>query len=344
VTRKHFNLYAGTFLRQPRLATDTAFHRVRVQAIRKLRRRPVILFERHGGIGDVICTFPAVLGLRNRHPDAIFVYSVWKAFKSIVEMGQVADYVVEKDWSPEMPKVEYGDYDLCYQPWLEDERPVGRAHAHLVDDFAQTLQLSLACRQPKLYVPRSLAQSCSQRIGPMRRQAKYIIMIHVGPSWPVREWTVEGWSELARLLHQHFDCVVVQIGADSETGKGYVRSARIAGTEDWVGKLNLEETVAALQQTDLFIGIDSGLLHAAGAVGTRAVGLFGPVNPGLRMPVETPSVAVTSDVPCLGCHHRLPRLHYRQGCPHGIRCMAAISPQEVVDACEKLLRVGQPVA
>ena len=71
---------------------DSALHRVRISAIRRVRRRPVILFERHGGIGDVICTFPAVLALRNRHPDAIFVYSVWRAFKTIVEMGRVAEY------------------------------------------------------------------------------------------------------------------------------------------------------------------------------------------------------------------------------------------------------------
>ena len=243
-----------------------------------------------------------------------------------------------------MPKVEYADYDVCYQPWLEDERPQGREHSHLVDDFAQTLRVNLASRQPKLHVPGGLAQSFSEKIAPLRQRAKHLIGIHAGPSWAVREWTLAAWTELARLLRRNLDCVMIQLGSDAETGRGYVRAPRIAGTEDWVGKLSLAETVAALEQVDLFVGIDSGLLHAAGAVGTRTVGLFGPVNPELRMPVETPSIAVTSEVPCLGCHHRLPRLHWRQGCPHDIQCMAGISPQEVLHACEKLLGVRQPVA
>jgi len=259
-------------------------------------------------------------------------------------MGQVADYVVEKDWSPQMPKVEYEDYDACYQPLLEDERPLGREHAHLVDDFAQTLKVTLTSRQPKLYVPAVLSQSLVRRIAPLRKRAKHIFGIHVGPSWLVREWTVEGWTKLAVLLRNNYDCVVLQIGSDTDTAKGYVKAPRIPGTEDWVGALNLEESVAALEQLDLFIGIDSGLLHAAGAVGTPTVGLFGPINPKFRLPPETPSIAVTSNVPCLGCHHRLPRLHWREGCNNKIQCMSALSADEVLDACGRLLSVPKPIS
>ena len=337
LTRKYFNLYAGVLLRKPRVAIGTLVHRVGVHATRKLRRRPVILFERHGGIGDIICTFPAVLELRKRHPDAVFVYSVWKSFKSIVEMGRVADRVVEKDWSTEMPKVVYQDYDTCYQPWLEDERPLGGEYRHLVDDFAQTLNITLASRQPRLYLPAIISGLVGKRFIPLRKRAKYIFGIHVGPSWQVREWSVAGWTRLVAMLREKYDCIIIQLGSDLDTTKGFVRTPRIPDTEDWVGKLSLEESVAALEQLQIFMGIDSGLLHAAGAVGTPVVGFFGPINPKLRLPPETPSLAVTSQVPCLGCHHRLPRLHWQEGCPHDIRCMSELTADEALVACEKLL-------
>ena len=256
-------------------------------------------------------------------------------------MGQVADVVVESDWSPEMPKVMHQDYDKCYQPQLEDERPLGREHAHLVDDFAQTLEVKPGSRQPKLHVPAALARSLVKKMKPISEKAKHVVGIHIGPSWRVREWTVEGWTKLVTLLRESFDCAVIQMGSDMDTGKGFVKTPRIAGTEDQVGKLNLEESVAALEQLDLFIGIDSGLLHAAGAVGTPTVGLFGPINPKLRLPPETPSAAVVSDVPCLGCHHRLPRLHWRDGCPNDVRCMTALTAENVREACAKLLPVVQ---
>jgi ADP-heptose:LPS heptosyltransferase len=341
MTGQSLKNYARVICLNPRIAIDSFIHRVGVHAIRRLRRRPVVLFERHGGIGDIICTFPAVLALRERHPDAVFVYSVWKSFKSIVEMGRVADYVVEKDWSADMPKVAYQDYDVCYQPWLEDERPLGRKHVHLVDDFAQTLNVTLNSRQPKLYIPTRASEAISQRISPFLKRTKYVFGIQVGPSWHVREWTVEGWTRLVVMLRDNFDCTVIQLGSDADTAKGAIKAPRISGTEDWVGMLTLEEAVAAIGQLHLFIGIDSGLLHAAGAVGTPTVGLFGPINPKLRLPPETPSIVITSDVPCLGCHHRLPRLHWREGCPHNIRCMSELAANEVLFACKKLLNSGQ---
>ena len=101
-----------------------------------------------------------------------------------------------------------------------------------------------------------------------------------------------------------------------------------------------------LSLCDGFVGIDSGLLHMAGAVGTPAVGLFGPVDPALRLPPTTPAVAVTappSEVPCLGCHHRMPRLHWKTGCPHDIACMRQLSPDAVFDTVGTMLRCGEPV-
>ena len=337
MTSESFFHYLRVAGRHPQIAAGSLLHRVGIRAIRLISRRPVILFERHGGIGDIICTFPSVLALRERHPDALFVYSVWRSFKGIVDMGLVADRVVELDWSKEMPKVERSDYDVCYRPWLEDESPLGREQVHLVDDFARTLNVTLKSRQPRLHVPPRLSRSVREKLAPLRRRSKFIFGIHVGPSWPVREWTESEWTKLVAGLRANFDCTVIQFGADAHTAKGFVKAPRISGTEDWVGKLSLEENVAALAQTDLFVGIDSGLLHAAGAVSTPTVGLFGALNPVLRQPPESPTLPVTSAVGCLGCHHRMPRLHWEEGCPHSICCMSELSAGAVLSACGKLL-------
>ncbi|MGC2300701.1 MAG: glycosyltransferase family 9 protein, partial [Acidobacteriaceae bacterium] len=227
----------------------------------------------------------------------------------------------------------------AYYPRLEDERPMGREYVHLVDDFAQAFEVELSSRQPRLYVPPPLSLSLKKQIVPFSERAKQVLGIHVGPSWRVKEWTVTGWTKLVTLLRDSFDCVVIQLGSDMDTARGVVRTPRIAGTVDWIDKLSLEESIAALEQLDLFIGIDSGLLHAAGAVGTPTVGLFGATNPRFILPPETPSIGVVSDAPCLGCQHRLPRLHWRDGCPNNIQCMTGLAAEIVVDACVKLLGV-----
>src|SRR5207245_580918 len=48
---------------------------------------------------------------------------------------------------------------------------------------------------------------------------------------------------------------------------------------DLTGRLSLRETVALLSQLDLFLSPDTGTMHAACAVGTPSVSVFGPSDP-----------------------------------------------------------------
>jgi ADP-heptose:LPS heptosyltransferase len=310
---------------------------LKVCLLHYLTGRPVILFDRTAGIGDIICTFPAIIAFRKQHPEALLVYRVRRSFKVLVEMGRVADSIIDDDNS--LSKSLIRNYKWILRPRLEDEKPQGRAHTHLVDDFSQTLGVIPASRQPRLYVSAKVSELQNRLVFPLRKDKQLVIGIHVGPSWRVREWTASGWQRLVELLHEQFNCVVLQLGSDEHTAAGTQMAPRIAGSLDWVNKFTLEQTIATLQLLDLFIGIDSGILHAAGAVGTPVVGLFGPINPRLRLPPENPAVAVTSSVPCLGCHHRLPVLHWFDNCPHSIACMRNITPEAVLDSISQLLAV-----
>ena len=323
--------------RHPRTASAAYIYRSRIKGERTFLRRKVILFERHAGIGDLICTFPAVLALRQKFPETKLVYSTWKRFRPIVEMGKVADLVVEMDWSERTPKVAARDYDLIFRPWLEGEVSKGLPHVHLVDDFCRTLGVRPNSRQPRLYVPRAAAKAMKRKMARHRVAGVPVVGVHVGPSWAVKEWTTSGWNELVALLTRELGCRVIQLGAEVHTARGPQDVLRCRGAEDWVGRLTLADLVAAIYQLDVLIGIDSGLLHIAGAVGTPCVGLFGPLDPTLRLSVETPSRAVVSSVPCLGCHHRTPIAHWQDGCPNSIACMSEISAQEVTKACRELL-------
>jgi ADP-heptose:LPS heptosyltransferase len=128
------------------------------------------------------------------------------------------------------------------------------------------------------------------------------------------------------------------VGADTHA------SARILGTVDCVGAFGLTETAGIIEQINLFIGIDSGLLHIAGAVATPSIGLFGAVDPEKRLGCETPSIAIASGVPCLGCHHRNPRLHWMENCAKDILCMKNIVPEMVFQAATELLTSTEPAS
>ena len=46
------------------------------------RRGPRIFVYRDGGIGDILCTLPALDALRARDPEAYIVYAAYKKFSS----------------------------------------------------------------------------------------------------------------------------------------------------------------------------------------------------------------------------------------------------------------------
>lgn len=289
-------------------------------------------------MGDIICSLPSLDAVRRLHPRARIVFATKKEFMPIATMSRLADVVADTDWPGNVPKVGGSDYDFVYDACLEDERPNSASHLHLTDDFAHKLKVDLNDRQPRLYLRDALIKRLVSR-GIIPSAAGHpLVGIHAGPSWPVREWTVEGWTALVNLLKRDCGAAVIQFGVDQHVSRGRVDSPRVEGAVDLVGSLSLEETVAAISMCDLFVGIDSGLLHVSGAVGVPSVGLFGPVNPVLRLHPTTPAEGVVAALPCIGCHHRFPRLHWQEGCPHDVACMKSIEPAAVLDACQRLLR------
>jgi ADP-heptose:LPS heptosyltransferase len=122
---------------------------------------------------------------------------------------------------------------------------------------------------------------------------------------------------------------------------GKVEVPVIPGTVSLLDAFTVEECVAAIAQADLFIGIDSGLLHIAAATKTPAVGIFGMTLPEYRFSKSFRKDFVVNRVECAGCEHLKPRLHWVTGCPHDIKCMKTLEVDKVVQTClTKLKRMA----
>jgi heptosyltransferase-1 len=95
---------------------------------------------------------------------------------------------------------------------------------------------------------------------------------------PQKHWFEERWSELAeRLRGQGYTPILLGGPGDVEAAE------RIAATSPAVanlaGKLKLDETVAAVSESSLLIGVDTGLTHMGSALGIPTVALFGSTRP-----------------------------------------------------------------
>jgi ADP-heptose:LPS heptosyltransferase len=257
----------------------------------------------------------------------------------VARLGRIADVVVAAyNWPAPLPRLCEALFDMVLEPFLEDERPTGMTPVHLVDEFCLKTGVTAADRQPRITVPCGLSERILSELLGAADGHRPLIAIHTTPNWKVREWPDAGWRELVSWLINERHAHVIQLGSAVYRNGDAVKLTPVEGALDCVGRFTLEETAACIQACDLFIGVDSGLLHVAGAVGTPCVGLFGPANPALRLPPETPSIGVVGEVPCLGCNHRTPVVHWRDDCPMQIMCMKVLPVAEVAAACDRLLR------
>lgn len=330
---------ARTLLRNPASFVRSQWYRVGLR--RRMRgRHPRILLRRYSGGGDVVCTLPATLALREKHPNSYLVYETAIGFVPLVQNAGCADEVVATASEAEFPLAGQREFDIVLRPELPDEIGLPPSQIHLIDDLNAALGVAPKDRQPHIRVPDRWREFAHNRLRDAGVSDGLTIAIHTGPSWPVREWTKTGWDTLVPELKRVYNAQVVQIGADQPPRSAH----RAEGAIDLVREGNIMESIAIIARADYFIGIDSALLHIAGAVGTPLLGIFGPVRAELRLPPVTPSASVAGAVPCLGCHHRYPPEHWKQNCLYDIRCMKTLTVAEVLDGFARLVAKVQTVA
>ncbi|XHR28015.1 MAG: glycosyltransferase family 9 protein [Chthoniobacteraceae bacterium] len=311
---------------------------VALPIILRTGRRPVI-FNKWSGIGDIICTFPAVIELKKRHPNAAHIYNCHPEYTCLPKLGGITDKTTS---FPDVGVVGYWYRFLLagyYNFASDDDKPEVTPTDVYIKDFGRSHGVAVGEMHPCL----DLSEENIREIHPLLAQKgisdQTMVVIHPGPSWPVREWPLDHWKTLVSELHQNGLTNVVQLGVAKHLALGEIAQPEIPGTVSLVDQLTLEQTVTLISQASLFIGIDSGLLHIAAATRTPAVGLWGPTSPHLRFCGEIRKSFITSNAACQGCHHRHPRLHWMTDCPKGIACMKTISVNEVMAAC--LSQVGK---
>jgi ADP-heptose:LPS heptosyltransferase len=140
--------------------------------------------------------------------------------------------------------------------------------------------------------------------------------VHAASTQPCKSWPRARWRELARGLARDGYGII-------EVGRGH---APLGVGADAIGRTDVRTLCRVLAQVDLVVGEDSGPLHLALAVGTAAVGLFGPTDPALLYPPGAPLAAVTTSAGCRSCWP-LRVLAYPSGlCPlERHECMEAIA-------------------
>jgi ADP-heptose:LPS heptosyltransferase len=302
-------------------------------------RRPVI-FSRFAGMGDIIGTIPAALELKRRHAGATFIYNCHNASACIPRMGGVTNNITG---FRHIGLVSYwyswlltGFYEFSSD---DDDLKTDDTENSIVA-FGRRVGVKTSEAHPRLEISVDLHQQAQTILSKNEHNTFPLIVLHTGPSSPVRQWPRDAWVKLVQALKQQGYYNIIQLGAraGSYAHVSPVETEPLPGVFPLTEQLTLEQSLAIISLADLYIGIDSGLLHAAISLQIIAIGIWGPTTPHFRFSENERRWFITSSVECQGCHHRIPRLHWETGCPFEIKCMKTISAESVLETCLAVLR------
>lgn len=162
------------------------------------------------------------------------------------------------------------------------------------------------------------------------------VAIHPGAGAIVKQYPAEQWAAVAAALYEARGVQIVLTGGPGERELSAAIATRLPfAALDLSGETSFAQLAALYSQCDLVLGSDSGPLHLAVAAGAKTVTLYGPVPAAKFGPWGDPAnnVVLQSPFSCAPCD----RLDWPLQVLPQHRCMAAIPPQQVIDAALRLL-------
>lgn len=160
------------------------------------------------------------------------------------------------------------------------------------------------------------------------------IVVHPGTGAPVKQWPIRRWAIVIDKIRRQTGLPVVLTGSDDERALCDEIVASAAMTPlNLAGETSLFTLAELFRQTSLILGVDSGPLHLATAVGTRSIHLFGPSDRLRYGPwgSQTRRRVISAGIHCPRCGDLSPDR------PQGCGCMVGIGSDMVARTAIEML-------
>jgi heptosyltransferase-2 len=220
---------------------------------------------------------------------------------------------------------------------LNDVRKLDRKQQpRLVDRFA-----ALAAKPGELVplpprpvlVPDAANRAAAVRALRLRTDRRVAILCPGAEYGPAKRWPPAYFAELgARFLGAGMQVWLVGSPNDRLAAESVLQAAGEASRQmrDLTGRTDLGTAIDLLSLAAIVVSNDSGLMHAAAAVGVALVALFGSSSPDFTPPLSPAAQVARIDIECSPC--------FKRDCPRGhFRCMRDLAPRTVYDLAQLAL-------
>jgi len=291
----------------------------------------ILVSRQSGGIGDLLMITPTIRAIKEANPKSPLIVSVTDHYGV---KGVLFDILKH---NPYIDKV-VGTADLLtysfnkiynFNTGKEIPMEMDRSHptGNRIDIFAELAEVYLKDKKP-IYVVTSAEKEWAKNWiqKNISKNKRRLIGIQVSTSTIRRNWPMEKqWLLAFKLINKYPEASILFFheGAAPET-EVYPNIFQIEG-------MPLRWVAALINECELMIVPDSGLLHIAGALGRKIVGIFGPNAPDTRLLYYENSVGVWLSYPCSVQYCWYERCHY------GFKCIKEIPVEMVIGKAVDLL-------
>lgn len=301
-----------------------------------MRGERALLYCAGGGIGDSLIASVVARALRTRYAsvDALTLPAHLSTLERVPDIARL--HVDDGEESSVAAKIAQFEYAACVVTWatartahiaqlakipirvgqtrrlysyrFTERVPIrselGNVTSHWSDillDYARALGCDTDNRIPG-FVPTAADERAAQALIAQHGLSKGGFMI-VHPANAVASkrgmWPVAGWASLARQLRTHFATTVVVTGTSADAA--IVRKiCEQSGAIDAAGATGIGAFAALARASRAYVGITTGSMHIAAAVGAPTVGIF-PFQsdfPERWAPLGASTVVVRPSYPC----------------------------------------------
>jgi len=170
-------------------------------------------------------------------------------------------------------------------------------------------------------------------------ESPYVVLVPAGTRNVLREdalrrWPAERYAELARRLRARGFRVALAGGVQDRWVRPLFAGVDV---EDYLGTLEIPDTLRLMRDAALVVSHDTGPLHLARLVRAPIVALFGPTMPNVVLPGDAAALAIWggAHLACRPCYNGRDYAPCRNN-----RCMQSIGVDDVLE--QALLVAGQP--
>jgi len=302
---------------------------------------PRFLVVRLGSLGDIVHTFPAVAALRASFPRAEIVWLTHPRWAELVAASDLASEIWPVD-SRDLASVRLilakirahsfnaaidyqGLWKSALLPFLGQIRQrigfssttvrefgvpilytarVKAKTTHIADQNGE-LSLRAGATQPVAHVHLEVKDAERHRVcGDLKSAGiESYVVLSPGGGWRAKCWPAERFGALCQKIRESLNLrCVINYGPGEESLANAVKSFS-GNAQPVIYDGDLGPLMALLQSAQCIVGGDTGPLHLAIALGTKAVAIYGPTNPARNGPYP-PQPIVLRDPEAITTHER----------------------------------------